>query len=101
MSKNLEALAAQFPEHTAQIAAMSKNLETLAKQFPDYTNQILRSNAALHKKIPGVVKLTGAAAAGAGINDGVQAGVSYLSNRDANKAHAAGNDAAKEGELAE
>lgn len=74
--------------------------QALAKQFPQYAQQILDGQAALAKKIPGFGKMMMAAGAGSAVTTAGAAGISHLANNYANKAHAAGTDAAKEGELA-
>lgn len=92
-----EKLIAQL---TGQMGELLKGQQELAAQFPKYAEEILRGQAALSKQIPGFGKLMAASAAGGAAVSGVGAGVSHFANRDANNAHAAGDAAAKEGELA-
>lgn len=80
--------------------AIAEGNTALSEQITRQIQVLSNQNASLAGKIPGFGKMYAAGLAATGTTAGVQAGVSYLSNRDANKAHAAGNAAAKEGELA-
>lgn len=80
--------------------AIAEGNTALSEQITRQMQLISNQNAALSKQIPGFGKLMTASIAGGAATTGAATGISHLANRDANKAHAAGNAAAKEGELA-